>query len=210
MHYYVISFNSNHCISLENLAPLPLWQSPNSMITFCDIFPWISMYPNVSLDKGCVHSCWRCREPQMHSEVTFGSQIDTFPHQCFSGFSYWFSSKMETFELNRYADLYHLIKIPCVLQSSEINGLVQERRNSIANALELRLSCTNLSKWYKMEMHFYYVSTKYPTPKFLKSYLVATGASILLSAVGQLTMWAGMLWLCRYSAVRTVPNSCKI
>ena len=29
----------------------------------------------------------------------------------------------------------------------KINGLVQERRNSIANALELRLSCTNPSKW---------------------------------------------------------------
>ena len=30
----------------------------------------------------------------------------------------------------------------------DINGLVQERRNSIANALELRLSCTNPSIWY--------------------------------------------------------------
>ena len=29
----------------------------------------------------------------------------------------------------------------------EIDGLVQERRNSISNALELRLSCTNPSKW---------------------------------------------------------------
>ena len=28
-----------------------------------------------------------------------------------------------------------------------INGLVQERRNSIADALELRLSCTNPSIW---------------------------------------------------------------
>ena len=28
-----------------------------------------------------------------------------------------------------------------------IDGLVQERRNSIANALELCLSCTNLSIW---------------------------------------------------------------
>ena len=27
----------------------------------------------------------------------------------------------------------------------DINGLVQERRNSIANTLELRLSCTNPS-----------------------------------------------------------------
>ena len=29
-----------------------------------------------------------------------------------------------------------------------IDGLVQERRNSIAKALELRLSCTNPSMWY--------------------------------------------------------------
>ena len=29
--------------------------------------------------------------------------------------------------------------------SPYVNGLVQERRNSIANALELRLSCTNPS-----------------------------------------------------------------
>ena len=29
----------------------------------------------------------------------------------------------------------------------ELDGLVQERHNSIANALELRLSCTNQSKW---------------------------------------------------------------
>ena len=31
-----------------------------------------------------------------------------------------------------------------------INGLVQERRNSIANALELRLSCTNTSNLYPL------------------------------------------------------------
>ena len=30
-------------------------------------------------------------------------------------------------------------------QSCQIDGLMQERRNSIANALELRLSCTNPS-----------------------------------------------------------------
>ena len=29
------------------------------------------------------------------------------------------------------------------MQEEDIDGLVQERRNSIANALELRLSCTN-------------------------------------------------------------------
>ena len=31
--------------------------------------------------------------------------------------------------------------------ANNIDGLVQERRNSIANALELCLSCTNPSKW---------------------------------------------------------------
>ena len=31
----------------------------------------------------------------------------------------------------------------------EINGLVQERGKSIANALELRISCTNSSKCYQ-------------------------------------------------------------
>ena len=32
-----------------------------------------------------------------------------------------------------------------ITSNSYIDGLVQERRNSIANALELRLSCTNPS-----------------------------------------------------------------
>ena len=34
----------------------------------------------------------------------------------------------------------------------EVDGLVQERTNSISNALELRLSCTNPSKW-KHSLH---------------------------------------------------------
>ena len=38
------------------------------------------------------------------------------------------------------------------LSSSWIDRLVQERRNSITNALELRLSCTNLSKWWTISM----------------------------------------------------------
>ena len=33
------------------------------------------------------------------------------------------------------------------IDRDEIDGLVQERRNSIAIALDLRLSCTNPSKW---------------------------------------------------------------
>ena len=36
----------------------------------------------------------------------------------------------------------------CTLLHIQFDGLVQERRNSIANALELRLSCTNPSSWW--------------------------------------------------------------
>ena len=42
----------------------------------------------------------------------------------------------------------------CILKSDkksmiyQLYGLVQERRNSIANTLELHLSCTNPSKWW--------------------------------------------------------------
>ena len=32
--------------------------------------------------------------------------------------------------------------------SEQINGLVQERHNPIALAMELRFCCTNPSKWY--------------------------------------------------------------
>ena len=37
----------------------------------------------------------------------------------------------------------------------QIDGLVQERRNSIANALELRLSCTNLSIYLHYQASVY-------------------------------------------------------
>ena len=40
----------------------------------------------------------------------------------------------------------------------EVDGLVQERRNSISNALELRLSCTNPSKWKNIMHADFYVS----------------------------------------------------
>ena len=43
-----------------------------------------------------------------------------------------------------------------------IDGLVQERCNSTANALELRLSCTNpsISSWYCREIPFLHPSTR--------------------------------------------------
>ena len=42
---------------------------------------------------------------------------------------------------NYVFDLHFPMTVP------QIDGLVQERRNSIANALELSLSCTNPSRW---------------------------------------------------------------
>ena len=45
--------------------------------------------------------------------------------------------------------LYHMQRThgDQFFSTSQVDGLVQERRNSIANTLELRLSCTNLLKW---------------------------------------------------------------
>ena len=44
--------------------------------------------------------------------------------------------------------LYSLPGLWCDVSISHIDGLVQERRNSIALAMELRLSCFNPSKWH--------------------------------------------------------------
>ena len=51
---------------------------------------------------------------------------------------------------------------PVANAGDQIDGLVQERRNSIANALELRLSCTNPSKFNPMVTHGWLL-TRYPT-----------------------------------------------
>ena len=47
--------------------------------------------------------------------------------------------------LSRYMSFFETT-VPCSIASlDKIDGLVQERRNSIANTLELRLSCINPS-----------------------------------------------------------------
>ena len=55
-------------------------------------------------------------------------------------------SKQSCCDLRRYRAHYDVIVMThwdVVITQSSIDGLVQERRNYIANALELRLSCTN-------------------------------------------------------------------
>ena len=51
---------------------------------------------------------------------------------------------MISFDLATNRDYYQIIYI---------DGLVQERRHSIANALELRLSCTNPLIWTRDRRH---------------------------------------------------------
>ena len=45
--------------------------------------------------------------------------------------------------------------------SGHLDGLVQERRNCIANAMELRLSCTNPSVWF-LNFHYFLVVESKP------------------------------------------------
>ena len=42
-----------------------------------------------------------------------------------------------------------LRSLELLVENLDIDGLVQERRNSIANALELRLTCTKPPIWHK-------------------------------------------------------------
>ena len=44
-------------------------------------------------------------------------------------------------------------------EANHVDGLVQERRNSIANALELHLSCTNPSMWQQPASRSSWTST---------------------------------------------------
>ena len=64
---------------------------------------------------------------------------------------YWFLKisyvKKKFFFSNHY---FFTLEI-CLNRAVYIDGLVQERRNSIANTLELRLSCTNPSIQRKKE-----------------------------------------------------------
>ena len=61
---------------------------------------------------------------------------------------------------------------------AHINGLVQERRNSSALAMELRLSCINPSIciakpwWFKMEITCHYMSLLTDCPYFIRQFQV--------------------------------------
>ena len=65
-----------------------------------------------------------------------------------------------------------------VFWEQKIDGLVQERRNSIANALRLRLSCTTPSKYFGNQqmivaLHIYPVQ-RYKTTAFSMNWLYKT------------------------------------
>ena len=48
-----------------------------------------------------------------------------------------------------------MMNLDTVLQNANIDGLVQERRNSSALAMELRRSCINQSIWYLSFQQFW-------------------------------------------------------
>ena len=80
----------------------------------------------------------------------------------------------------------------------EVDGLLQERRNSISNALELRLSCTNPSKW----KHFLHAD-------FLVSLMVArTTCWTNTRVAGELRFHN--LWFIHFSRPTCMWNSAEI
>ena len=52
-----------------------------------------------------------------------------------------------TLVYHKYCDYFFHTKSTEITHKDQVDGLMQERHNSIANTLELRLSYTNPSKW---------------------------------------------------------------
>ena len=65
---------------------------------------------------------------------------------CFKKFLFHLSYCKICFSVSDFECIW-LLCSHIILIMSNIDVLVQERRNSIADALELRLSCTNPSAW---------------------------------------------------------------
>ena len=80
----------------------------------------------------------------------------------------------------------------------EVDGLVQERRNSIFNALELRLSCTNPSKWKHFLHSDFHVSLMVAWTTFWTNTRVA----------GELRFHS--LWFTHFSRPTCMWNSAEI
>ena len=80
----------------------------------------------------------------------------------------------------------------------EVDGLVQERRNSISNALELRLSCTNPSKWKHFLHADFHVTLMVARTTFWTNTLVA----------GELRFHS--LWFIHFSRPTCMWNSAEI
>ena len=86
----------------------------------------------------------------------------------------------------------------------QIDGLVQERRNSIANALELRLSCTNPSIWYYQAEHDDVMTWKhmwfpsYKATNAKRYFLVVVSLNIEWS-VDLSVIWNAMMLMCHPS-----------
>ena len=67
----------------------------------------------------------------------------------------WFIYAFGKFEYSYYHSLTHHKNL-----KQQFDELMQERRNSIANTLELRLSCTKpLSCLYQIYVNYYHISS---------------------------------------------------
>ena len=101
----------------------------------------------------------------------------------------WLTCWLAIFKYPKHNSCANISHFFCHLQL-HIDGLMQERHNSIANALELCLSCTNPSIWYWIRHKD-------------EKYLCKNMAVILHSMRVHLT---GM----RYAQLRSRGNSCDI
>ena len=107
------------------------------------------------------------------------------------------------FTSNDYIYGYIFFRAP--ISICHIDGLVQERHNSIANALELRLSCTNPSIWYTVSSLLTFNLKAYHVCGIRKTSPTVRLRHIYLPAF--LRLYSGH-WRWVSAAVRATPFGC--
>ena len=133
-------------------------------LMFSLIWAWINGWVNnrEAGDLRCHHAHYdvtamvlHMTAPQHHSKILSiwweQFQGSYWSLTCKGGKNVWFNSLRPGQMLLRAKNIFQLSSISLILyiftdiSLGHVNGLVQERRNSIANALGSRLSCTNLA-----------------------------------------------------------------
>ena len=165
----MVCIKIQHLFRMKYFLNLKWWGKSNNNAPFDLSIPFISI-----LEETCI-ACWVRKLMPIYTLYICIMAADTihpiiFAHRCvvlcFSVLILWFIwDSCGWFTHIKAASLAHCLLCAWRYVLDYIDGLVQERRNSSALAMELRLSCTNPSIWTC------YSCTLYSTHSWLQRYI---------------------------------------